>query len=581
MEKLNDFKIERGKIMALRQIMLRKQIEKKKTELEELRNKDSDFETREKELEKAIDEASTEEEQKIVEEEVEKFDTEKTEHDSAKVKLESEIGDLEAELEASEEMPPEPDQRTNKHVKKVRTNMNKIDFNIRSLPMSVRAFDALPMETRESIVKRDDVKAALSQIRSMKGNTRAVQGGELAVPIVFLELISENMYRYSKLLNRVRVRPVPGEARQTIAGTVPEAVWTEMCGAINELTFVFNQITLDGYKVSGFVPVCNSILEDTTSDLDLASWIIEMLSESIGLAMDKAILYGKGVGMPLGIVTRLAQTAQPSGYPANAPAWVDLHETNIIKIDGTSITGAEFWSQLTIAAGNTFTKYSRGNQFWAMNSKTYSQLKSKLITFTANGDIVANLFGTLPIVNGDIDILEFIPDGDIIGGYGDLYLWVDRAAMTIEQSREVQFIQDNTVFKGKARADGAPAIPGAFVAININNVNVTTVMDFAADLANDADLNALAIGSESLAPSSFNPDTTSYTIAAAAQASDKIEATPAQAGAEVAISYNGKNVRNGGTVTWLADSAPHPLTITVKNGNAVKVYTVTVTKAGD
>lgn len=63
------------------------------------------------------------------------------------------------------------------------------------------------------------------------------------------------MFRYSKLLNRVRLRNVSGEARQTIAGTVPEAVWTEMCGAINELTFVFNQITLDGFKVAGFVPV--------------------------------------------------------------------------------------------------------------------------------------------------------------------------------------------------------------------------------------------------------------------------------------------------------------------------------------
>lgn len=567
--------------MALKQIMLRHKIDQKKKELEELRSKDSDFEKRESEIGSSIEEAKTEEEQKIVEEEIEKFDTEKSEHDEAKAKLESEIRDLEAELAESEIDPPEPDQRNNNPVKKVRTHMIKSELNIRSLPMSKRAFDALPMETRESIIQREDVKTFLAQLRSMKGQSRAIQGGELEIPVVFLELISENMYRYSKLLNRVRVRSVPGEARQTIAGTVPEAVWTEMCGAINELTFVFNQITLDGYKVAGFVPVCNSILEDTTSNLDLASWVIEMLSESVGLAEDKAILYGKGAGMPLGIVTRLAQTVQPSNYPANAPAWVDLHETNIIKIDGTSITGAEFWSQLTLACGNTFTKYSRGNQFWAMNSKTYSQLKSKLITFTASGDIVANLFGTLPVVNGDIDILEFIPDGDIIGGYGDLYLWVDRASMTIEQSREVQFIQDNTVFKGKARADGAPAIPGAFVAININNVEVTTVMDFAADTANDADLNALAIGTETLAPSSFDPDTTSYTLAAAAQASDKIEATPAQSGAEVAISYNGKNVRNGGTVTWLADSAPHPLTITVKNGNAVKVYTVTVTKAGD
>ena len=191
------------------------------------------------------------------------------------------------------------------------------------------------------------------------------------------------------------------------------------------------------------------------------------------------------------------------------------------------------------------------------------------------------MFGTLPIINGDIDILEFIPDGDIIGGYGDLYLWVDRAAMQIESSHEVQFIQDNTVFRGKSRADGAPIIPGAFVAININNTAVTTVMDFAADTANDADLIALSVGTETLSPGAFDSDVTTYTLAAAANASDKIEATPAQASAEVEITYNGKNVRNGGTVTWLADNTSHPLTITVKNGNAVKVYTVNITKASD
>lgn len=566
--------------MALRQIMLSRQIEQKKKGLEALRGLDASFETREADITKAIEEAQTDEEQKVVEEEVEKFDTEKTEHDAKKNDLEREIGELETELEAFEADPPA--ERHENKVKKVRTNEMRADVNIRSLPMSKRAFDALPMETRTAWMEREDVKAFLSNLRSMKGNTRAVQGGELEIPVVFLDLIAENMYRYSKLLNRVRVRTLTGEARQTIAGTVPEAVWTEMCGAINELTFVFNQITLDGYKVAGFIPVCNSLLEDTVSNLDLASWIIEMISEAIGLAEDKAILYGKGASahMPLGIVTRLAQKNKPSDYPANAPTWVDLHTTNIQKINSDSMTGAEFWSALTIAAGNTFTKYNRGEMFWTMNSKTYAKLRSKLITFTATGDVVANLYGYLPVITGNVDILEFIPDGDIIGGYGDLYLWVDRASMQIESNNGGEFfIQDNTVFRGKARADGAPIIPGAFVAININNVDVITVMDFAADTANDADLIALAVGSETMAPSSFDPDTLTYTIATAAQASDKIEATPAQADAEVEISYNGKNVRNGGSVTWLADSTAHPLTITVKKGNAVKVYTVNVTKA--
>lgn len=564
--------------MALKTLMLRRSIDKKKAELEQLRARDTEFETREAELEAAIGEAESEEQEKAVSEEIDKFDAEKSEHEAAKTALSSEIEGLEADLEAAEAASPTRSKSAlNKPKERAKNDMN-INVNIRSLPMNQRAFDALPMEQRRSIVERDDAKEFMTQLRSMKGQQRGVTGAELTIPVVFLDLIAENMYRYSKLLNRVRVREVAGEARQTIAGTVPEAVWTEMCGAINELTFDFSQITLDGYKVAGFVPVCNSLLED--NDINLASWIVEMISESIGLAMDKAILYGKGAAnkMPLGIVTRLAQSQRPTDYPANAPEWVDLHESNIKKIGGTGVTGAEFWSELALAAGNTFTRYSRGNQFWAMNSKTYAALKAKVITFTATGDIVSNVFGTLPIINGDIDVLEFMPDGDIVGGYGDLYLLAMRSGMTIESSREVQFIQDNTVFKGKQRADGQPVIPGAFVAININNEAVTTAMDFAADTANDAQLAALAVGTETLAPV-FAPTTYSYNVTATGT-SAKIEATTAQAGAQVAIEYNGKNVRNGGTVTWTADGNVYPLTITVTQGNAVRVYTVNVTKAG-
>lgn len=559
----------------LKILMLKRQLDAKRSELKALEDKDAEFQTREAELETAIGEVEpgNAEQEAAVTAEVDAFEADKAAHETAKQTLSADIESLETELADLERQAPAP--KTPEKREKVRGDVHmETKINIRSLPMGRRAFDALPMEQRQAIVAQPEVQEFLGKMRGMKGQSRAVTGAELTVPVVFLDLIAENMFRYSKLMNRVRMRNVTGEARQTIAGTVPEAVWTEMCGAINELTFVFNQITLDSYKVAGFVPVCNSILED--NDINLASWIVEMLSESIGLAKDKAILYGKGSAyhMPMGIVTRLAQATAPDNYPANAPAWVDLHESNILKIGGDSVTGAQFWAQLMEATGATYTKYNRGTMFWAMNSKTYATLKSKLITFTATGDVVANLFGSLPVVTGDIDILEFIPDGDIVGGYGDLYLWAQRAGMTIEQSREVQFIQDNTVFKGKERADGQPIIPGAFVAININNQAVTTAMDFAADTANDAQLANLTLTGASI---SFDPETYTYT-ATATNNSLKIEATPAQAAAQVAISANGKNVRNGGTVTLTASTLT-PITVTVTQGNAVRVYTLNITGA--
>lgn len=556
----------------LKALMLRRSIDAKKAELAALEEKDAEFVTREAALEAAINEVEpgNQEQEAAVTAEIEKFENERTAHGDQKKALTEEVQRMESELEELERSAPKPQNNDPKHGEKARGEMHMENINIRALPRNQRAFDALSAERRAAILAQEDTKTFLAQLRSMKGQSRAITGGELTIPVVFLELVAENMYRYSKLLNRVRVRNLTGEARQTIAGTVPEAVWTEMCAAINELTFAFNQITVDGYKVAGFVPVCNSLLED--NDINLASWIVEMLSESIGLAMDKAILYGKGTGMPLGIVTRLAQQSAPANYPANAPAWVDLHTSNIKQIGGDSVTGATFWAALVEATGNTFTRYSRGDQFWAMNSKTYSKLKSKLITFTASGDIVANIFGVLPIVNGDVDILEFMPDGDIVGGYGDLYLLSMRSGMTIEASREVQFIQDNTVYKAKQRADGQPIIPGAFVAININNVAVTTVMDFAADTANDADLDGIT--GLTLTPN-FDADVTAYT--ATMSASGAVSAAPAQAGADVALAYNGKNVVNGGTLTPVTGTKD--LVITVKRGNATKVYTVAVTKS--
>ena len=470
--------------MALRSIMLRREIERKEAELAALHEHDAEIQTREAELEAAIAEVETDEQRDAMNAEIETFETERSAHTDAVAALETKLEELRGQLEAEEaKAPPAAENRTADKAadteERRTSTMNNI--NIRSLPMSQRALDAFPMEQRQAMVQQPDMQNFLTQLRSMRGQTRGIQGGELTIPVVMLDLIAENMYRYSKLLNRVRVRNVTGEARQTVAGVVPEAVWTEMCGVINELTFVFNQVTLDGYKVAGFIPVCNALLDD--NDVNLASVLVEMLTEAVGLAMDKAILYGTGTKMPLGIVTRLAQQSQPENYPANARAWADLHTSNMKSISN-DLTGTAFWAALQTDVAAAYNKYARGEMFWAMNSKTYAKLKAKAIATNLDGAFVAMIGGTLPIVSGDIDVLEFMPDNDIVGGFGDLYLVGLRQGMTIESSREVQFIQDNTVFKGKMRADGVPVIAEAFVAINIAGSTPATSLTFAADGAN-------------------------------------------------------------------------------------------------
>ena len=131
-------------------------------------------------------------------------------------------------------------------------------------------------------------------------------------------------------------------------------------------------------------------------------------------------------------------------------------------------------------------KYSRGVKFWAMNEATYNTLMAESMSINATGAVVAGMNATMPVVGGDVVLLDFIPDNNIIAGYGDLYLLAERAGTSLAQSEHALFTEDQTVFKGTARYDGKPTIANAFVAIGINAVAPTTSMTFATDSANAA-----------------------------------------------------------------------------------------------
>lgn len=568
----------------LRALVLAKNIKDRRAALAELEAKDAEFTARETSLLADIETAQTQEEREAVEAAVTEFDTALEAHRQAKEQLSQSIEALETELSGLEaQTPPAPAQAAAENKNERMIPMPTALAAIRSLPANSKAFFSLPMAEQQQILADPQTKTFLANVRALRGANASVTGAELAIPVNILPILNENRFRYSKLLNRVMLRTVRGETRQPIGGLTPEAVWEDCCDALNELNFAYSMVTVTCNKVGGFVLICNSLLAET--DIDLLADLIEMISEALGKAKDKAILYGKGqaYSMPAGIVPRLAQSSKPAGYPANAPEWTDLHSSHIIKIDGTTLSGAAFWAALRVAAGNTYTPYARGEVSWAMNSKTYAYLESKAIATSVTGEWVAIIGGRLPIVSGQIDVLEFMPDGDVVGGYFQLYLFAQHESAVIGTDRSGLHlrVKDATLVYGRERADGMPLIPEGFVAMNIMNQNVTTEMSFAGNSANDAGLEDLAVGALSLSPS-FAAGTTAYTASAANNvASAAVTATPAQAGAEVAITVTAgtttKNVVNGAAAALTVGE--NVIAITVKNGNAVKVYTVTVTRA--
>jgi len=468
--------------MALKALLLRKKLDDAKKRLETLRAKDEDFQKRETELEAAIAEMpvdADEETRSAVEESVSEFETEREAHENAKADLTREVEGLEAELDAEEETPaadPAPVD-TNDNNNEIRKDGKKM----RIPETRAKMFGATTQE-RDLFFARDDVAEYLSEVRTCIKEKRALTNVGLTIPEVMLGVLRENVIQYSKLYRHVNVRAINGDGRMVVMGTIPEAVWTDCCANLNELSLAFNDVEVNCWKVGGYFALCNATLED--SDIDLAAELLSAIGQAIGIALDKAILYGTGTRMPLGVVTRLVQTEAPSGYPATARPWTDLHTTNIKSIAST-VKGADLIAAIVGDFGAAKSNYSRGEKVFVMNEATYTALMSATVSVDANGRIVTGVTDTMPVIGGIIEVLNFVPDNVIIGGYFDLYLLAERAGQRFATSDHVRFLADQTVFKGTARYDGTPAIAEGFVAIGINGVTPNATMTFAADTANE------------------------------------------------------------------------------------------------
>lgn len=462
----------------LRALMLKRQIDGAKKELEALREKEEGFAKREAELASDIEEVETAEQEEAVKDEIEKFEAEKAENAEAQKELEERVAGLESELADVEskaeqavapEVPVEPEART------------KEDY----IPMTKRdKMFGSTVQERDALFQREEVQAWIGEVRSAIKEKRALTNVGLTIPKVFLGVLRQNIDQWSKLYKHVNVRQISGDGREVIMGAYPEAVWTEACGILNELDLGFADVEVSSYKLGGFFTVCNAVLED--SDLDLAAELITALGQAIGKALDKAILFGTGTKMPLGFFTRLAQTEQPADYPANARPWVDLHQSNVKVIGASSASeGIALFKSFVKDAAAAKGKYSRGAKVWAMNEKTYTHFKAEAMSVNAAGAIVSGFDGRMPVEGGIVEVLDFIPDDMIFGGYLDLYLLAERSATKFAQSEHYKFVEDKTVIKGTARYDGVPVIAEGFVAIGINNTTPSAgSISFVADDAN-------------------------------------------------------------------------------------------------
>lgn len=413
------------------------------------------------------------------EQDKETYDKDVSELDAKIAAAQKEIDELNANNPAGDPPPAAPPAGGER---KHNTNMEVRDH----MPMKrtrSNPFGQSP-ETRAAYLARPEVKEFYERLIQLAGEKRAVNNAELGIPEIMMAFFRDSVEDYSVLLSRVSLRRIRGDGKAIIAGDIPEAIWTECCANLNELSIDFSAMYVYCHKVAGYIPVCNATLEDfggVNGIPTLASEIEFNLLKAIGLALDKAIVYGDGENMPLGFIHSLPMTANPVKPTEVWPSYA----SNVKSVSGTGIT---LFQNIMKAVATSKRRGSTGRRTFIMNETTWdSIIAPESLAINAAGQMVAAANNTFPIIGGDIVFLDFIPHGDIVGGYLNNYILAERMGIQMAMSEHVFFLQDNTVWKATARYDGSPVVPfrDSFFAINVMGGTPATSATFPPDTANE------------------------------------------------------------------------------------------------
>lgn len=469
--------------MALKVLLLRSRLAPLQTELQTLETTRDGFAAREAELEHDIAEAQTDEERSVVEAAVNAFEQERSANAADITRVQERINEINEEIRSLEEAqtPPAADPPAAEP-----TGTTNTERSNHSMPINnpERRWFGLTYQERDALLTRDSTKEFLQRVRQLRAQQNSVTGAALGIPTEFMQILRDLTYQNSKLWPYVHSEAIRGHARQNVAGTGCEAVWSEMLANINEIVMDFTQLEMDGYMLAGYIAISNAVLEDD-SDLQLLTSILNAMGEANARGLDKAIVYGTGKKMPVGFITRLAASAQPEWWNNDQGDFKDLHSSHILKLDIDSTSGAAFFGTLIEALGIADPKYSDGRVFWVMNRKTHIRLMAKALAFDSAAAITAGINNTFPIVGGDIIELDFMADNDIAGGFGSLMRMSEREGASIASSDIPFFLRNMTVYRSIGRYDGKPARGEAFVLVNFHNAAPTTSISFAPNLAND------------------------------------------------------------------------------------------------
>lgn len=408
---------------------------------------------------------------------------------------------------------------------------------------------------------------------------QALEDLDVVMPETIIDSVFEDLRANHPLLNAVNFRAVSGHVRMMMnTDGVNKAQWGELCDEIvKEILSGFKEVDSGLFKLSAFIPICNSMLDLGPQWLD--RYIREILYEALANGLEDGIINGDGDKQPIGMVRQVGDDVTVTGgkYPAKS------------AVEVTDFRPETLGNLMSLLAAGPNGKYRTvSGLILLVNPQDYFRKVMPATTVMAPDGTYRNNILPYPV-----QIIQSfaVGLGEAIFGIGRRYFGSIASGYNrsgrIEYSDSYRFLEDQRVYRIKLLANGFPLDNSSFLRLDISGLQppVLRVQSVTPPAAStNANLASLSITGGKLSPA-FAAATDTYTMTTT-KASGVVLAVPADSAADVVvkakIGAEGEAVEivNGSAVTW-ETGANNVITVdvTAEDGSTKETYTITVTKS--
>lgn len=287
---------------------------------------------------------------------------------------------------------------------------------------------------------------------------------EITMPVTIFNRVFEDLEQNHPLLSKINFQNTTGTTEWIVRKSDCEgAFWGLLTDAIKkELSAGFTKVKTDLSKLSAYLPVAKSMLDLGAEWID--RYVRTVLSESISIGLEVAIVAGTGKDQPIGMMKDLKGSVVEGVY-------TDKKKTALADLKPVTL-GKSIMSPLTKDG-----KRAVPSVLMIVNPVDYwEKIFPATTVLTSNGTYV---YGVLPIP-GDIVQSVAVPKGTLIAGMSKDYFLGVGSTGKIEYSDEYHFLEDERVYITKQYANGQPLDNDSFLIFDISKLDPTVTAPNAA-----------------------------------------------------------------------------------------------------